>query len=94
MIKLLSYLGALVRNNSGVSSKSFFLVSITIIGCFLLIVVGFVLLWEVIHNGTIQTDLNGLATFVAAIVGVFTSAGVTKAWSERSERDNERPTRE
>ena len=36
------YLAKLIQTNSGASSKAFFLVSVTIIGCLLLLVVGFV----------------------------------------------------
>ncbi len=75
----------LITNNTGVSSKSFFLVVVTIIGFILLIVPAIVLIIEVCVNKTIQTDLNGLAAYIAAVAGVFTSAGITKAWSEKFE---------
>lgn len=81
--KITSYLARLIESNNGVSSKSFFLVAVTLIGCFLLLIVGFILLWEVTHNNTIQTDLGGLAAFVGSIAGLFTSAGVTKVIGER-----------
>lgn len=35
---------------------------------------------------TIQTDLNGLAAYIGAVAGVFASAGITKAWSEKYEK--------
>ena len=81
----------LITNNTGISSKSFFLVVVTIIGFILLIVPAVVLIIEVCVNKTIQTDLNGLAAYIAAVAGVFTSAGITKAWSEKFEntKDNE-----
>lgn len=75
----------LIRNNTGVSSKNFFLVVVTIIGCILLIVPAIILIIEVISNKTIQTDLNGLAAYIGAVAGVFASAGITKAWSEKFE---------
>lgn len=80
------YLAKLIESDSGVSSKAFFLVAVTIIGCVLLIIVGFVLVWEVLHKGTIETDLTGLAAFVGSVSSLFVSAGVTKAWSDRSNR--------
>lgn len=88
--KTTEYLGKLVESNSGVSSKAFFLVAVTIIGCVLLIITGFVLVWEVMHNGTIQTDLTGLAAFVGSISSLFVSAGITKAWGDKADakRDN------
>lgn len=38
------------------------------------------------YNHTIQTDLNGLAAYIGAVAGVFASAGITKAWSEKYEK--------
>lgn len=76
----------LIRVNSGVSSKSFFLVLITIIGCILLLVVGFVLVWEVVHSNTINTDLAGLSLFVGSITTLFGAAGLTKVYGERKEQ--------
>lgn len=75
----------LIENNSGVSSKNFFLVIITLIGCFLLLVVGFILIFEVIKNGTIKTDLSGLSLLVGSITTLFGAAGLTKCIGERNE---------
>lgn len=75
----------LITNNTGVSSKSSFLVVVTIIGFILLIVSAIVLIIEVYVNKIIQADLNGLAAYIAAVAGVFASAGITKAWSEKFE---------
>jgi len=82
-MKALRYFQKLIESNNGVSSKSFFLVAVTIIGCFLLVIVGFILLWEVIRTNTISTDLMGLSAFVGSVAGLFTSAGVTKAIGDR-----------
>lgn len=76
----------LIRNNTGVSSKNFFLVAVTLIGTLLLLVPVIILLIESINNHTIQTDLNGLAAYIGAVAGVFASAGITKAWSEKYEK--------
>ena len=83
---MLKYLKALISNNTGVSSKNFFLVCVTIIGLILLSVPAVVLLIEVICNHTIATDLNGLAAYISAVAAVFASAGITKAWSEMAEK--------
>lgn len=80
------YLNKLIKNNTGVSSKNFFLVLVTIIGCILLIIPAIILLIEVCFNHTINTDLNGLATYIGAVAAVFTSAGITKVWSEKYEK--------
>lgn len=82
------YLAKLIQTNSGASSKAFFLVSVTIIGCLLLLVVGFVLLYEVLTTNTIHTDLMGLAAVIGAIGSLFATAGITKAFGERNETSN------
>ena len=84
-MKLFSFLNKLIRNNTGISSKNFFLVIVTIIGCILLIVPAFILIIEIIINKTIQTDLHGLAAYIGAVSAIFASAGITKAWSEKFE---------
>lgn len=88
-MKLTKYITELVRVNSGHSSKAFFLVSVTLIGCLLLLCAAFVLVWEVVANGTIHTDLMGLSAFVGSVASLFVTAGVTKVYSERNEaKDN------
>jgi len=85
----MNYFNKLVSNNTGVSSKNFFLVTVTIAGIILLLIPAFVLIVEVIYNHTIKTDLSGMAAYVAAVAGIFASAGVTKAWSEKYENKKE-----
>lgn len=82
----MNFFSKLVKNNTGVSSKNFLLVSVTIIGCLLLIVAGVILMIEVINNKTIATDLTGLAAYIGSIASLFATAGITKAWSERGEK--------
>lgn len=76
----------LLQNNSGYSSKSFFLIAITFIGLTLLFVPAFCLIVEVIYNHTIQTNLSDMAAYIASVAAIFASGGITKAWSERWER--------
>lgn len=84
-MKLVTWFSKLVKNNSGVSSKSFFLVLTTLIGCALLLVPAIVLMIEVISNKTVATDLNGLAAYIGSVATLFATAGLTKAWSEKYE---------
>lgn len=76
----------LIKTNSGYSSKSFFLLSITIIGLILLIVPAFALCIEAYYNHTIQTNLSDMAAYIASVAAIFASGGITKAWSEKYER--------
>lgn len=80
-------LSKLIRNNTGVSAKNFFLVAVTLVGLLLLIVPAILLMVEIIVNKTIATDLNGLAAYIGAVAGLFATAGITKAWSEKYEKD-------
>lgn len=90
----MNYINKLIHNNTGVSSKNFFLVTVTIIGLILLIIPAIILVVEIIFNHTIQTDLNGMAAYIGAVAGVFASAGITKAWSERYEKHYEEEKKE
>lgn len=82
------FLGEIVKNNTGVSSKSFFLVSVTVVGILLLMVPVVILVIEAVYTHTIHTDLNGMAAYIGAVAGLFATAGITKAWSEKYERDH------
>ncbi len=80
-----NFFSKLVQSNSGYSSKSFFLVIVTIIGTLLLCVPVFSLTIEAWYNHTITTDLTAMAAYIAAVASVFTSVGLTKVWSEKYE---------
>ena len=82
----MNYFSKLVSNNTGVSSKSFFLVVITIIGCLLLLVPVFALSIEAFYTHTIATDLSSMAAYIGAVASLFATAGITKAWSEKYEK--------
>ena len=87
-MKIVNWLLKLVQNNSGVSSKSFFLIVVTIIGCILLLVPAIILIIEVIFNHTITTDLTGMAAYIGSVASLFATAGLTKTWSEKYEHKN------
>lgn len=88
-MRLFSLFGKLVKNNSGVSSKNFFLIVVTLIGCLLLIVPVITLGIEAYFNHTITTDLSGMAAYIGAVASLFATAGLTKAWSEKFEKHNQ-----
>lgn len=81
----MNYFKKLVHNNTGVSSKNFFLVLVTLIGCLLLLVPAFTLIFEVLFTHTIATSLEGFAAYIASVASLFATAGITKAWSEKYE---------
>ena len=80
-----NFFSKLVQQNSGYSSKSFFLVVVTFIGTLLLVVPIFSLTIEAWYNHTITTDLTAMAAYITAVAAVFTSVGLTKVWSEKYE---------
>lgn len=80
-----NFFSKLVQQNSGYSSKSFFLVVVTFIGTLLLAVPIFSLTIEAWYNHTITTDLTAMAAYITAVATVFTSVGLTKVWSEKYE---------
>ena len=84
----MNYFQKLINNNTGVSSKNFFLVFVTMMGCLLLLVPAFALTFEVVTNTTISTSLEGFAAYIGAVAGLFATAGITKAWSEKYEHRN------
>ena len=51
----------------------------------MLLVPAIVLITEVFTMHTIATNLDGMAAYIGAVAGVFASAGITKAWSEKYE---------
>lgn len=80
------FLEKLIKSNSGISSKNFFLVTVTIIGCLLLLVPGVTMIIEVVFTHTITTNLSGMAAYIGAVASLFATAGITKAWSEKFEQ--------
>ena len=68
------------KNDTSVSSSSFYLVAVTIVGLLLLLVPMIVLVIEVIYNHTIQTDLSGMAAYIGSVAGLFATGGVVKGW--------------
>lgn len=90
----MNYLNKLIRNNTGVSSKNFFLLAITLIGFILLLVPAIALLVEVFHTYTIATNLEGMAAYIASVAGLFATGGITKAWSEKFENKDKEQERD
>lgn len=75
----------LIKSNTGVSSKNFFLVCVTLIGLALLgvLMAGFIV--DMVYNHTITVSMSEAAGFIGAISALFATAGLTKVSSEWSE---------
>ena len=76
----------LINNNTGVSSKNFFLIAITLIGAVLLAMVIISIIVDLIHNGKVTMSWADMGMFVGSVSTMFCAAGITKAWSEKYER--------
>ena len=76
----------LINNNTGVSSKNFFLIAITLIGAVLLAMVIISIIVDLIHNGTVTMSWADMGMFVGSVSTMFCAAGITKAWSEKYEK--------
>ena len=76
----------LINNNTGVSSKNFFLIVVTIIGTVLLCVVIAAIITDLINNGTVTMSWSDMGLFVGSVSSMFCAVGITKAWSEKYER--------
>ena len=81
---IFSYLGSLVRNDTGNSSKSFALVMSTIMSFIITLLVGGILLYDVYCNGYIRTDLESLAIFMICVYSGVPASGIPKIFGERS----------
>jgi len=75
----------LIKSNTGVSSKNFFLVCTTIVGMILLAVLIGGMIVDIIFQHTITISMSEAAAFIGAVASLFAAAGLTKAGSEWSE---------
>ena len=75
----------LIKSNTGVSSKNFFLVCTTLIGLILLSVLIGGMIVDIVFNHTITISMSEAAYFIGAVGSLFAAAGLTKAGSEWSE---------
>lgn len=81
-MSILNYLKSLIKNNTGDSIKSFSLLVSSLGGILMSLVVSFSLLWDVINNDHIETDLEGLGWFVLCIGGFIAGSGLNKLVSD------------
>lgn len=82
---MFKFLGSLVRNNTGNSSKSFGLVISAIVGAFMGIAVTICLIWDVAVDGIVNTDLSDLGVFVLCVGAYTFGSGANKMLSEIGE---------
>ena len=82
-----NYLRQLIKTGTGESSKAFSLVLSAIIGALIGLCVCFVLIYDVVTDGTVSTSLNELGVFLLC-TGVYMVGGATsKVISEFREKE-------
>lgn len=81
-MKITEYLKSIVRSDSNDSSKSFALVMSVLSGSLISLCVCFCVIWDVVTNGYVKTDLDGLGVFLLCVGGFMAGGGINKAISE------------
>ena len=82
-MRFFSYMKSLLDVQSPNSSKSFTLVLSAIVSAFIGLTMCFVIIYDVITNGYVKTDLNDAGIFLLCAGGYMAGAGVTKAIVDR-----------
>lgn len=82
-MSLFSYVKSLIASNTGNSAKSFSLVFSSIMGGLLCSAIVFILVWDVVHNGHVMTDLEKLGLFLLCVGAYITGSGVPKIFGEK-----------
>ncbi len=79
----IKYLGSLIKNDTGNSSKSFALVSSTILSFLAGIIMVSVLAYDGFRDGIIDTDLEKAGIFMLCIGSCVAASGVPKIFGDR-----------
>ena len=79
------YLGSLIKNDTGNSSKSFALVSSTILSFIVGIVMVSVIAYDGFRDGIIDTDLEKAGIFMICVGSCVAASGVPKIFGDRAE---------
>lgn len=81
-----NFLLKLIKNNTGYSSKNFFLVIMTIIAGVLLCMPITALIIDMYNNNTVTMSWSDIGMYIGSVATMVTGVGITKAWSEKYER--------
>lgn len=85
-MRFFNYMKTLLDVQSPNSSKSFTLVLSAIVGAFIGLTMCFVIIYDVITNGYVKTDLTDAGIFLLCDGGYMAGAGITKAVVDRRNR--------
>lgn len=76
----------LIKANNLDSSKSFAMVVSVLIGALMGIGVLFCIIWDVVKNGYVKSDLESMGIFLLCVGGYMVGGSVSKIVSERARR--------
>lgn len=93
-MRAMEYLKSLVKAGTLDSSKSFALVVSVLVGALVGVCVCFCLVWDVVVNGHVETDLDGLGVFLLCVGGYMAGGGITKSLSERRNKNGNLSTKD
>lgn len=93
-MRAMEYLKSLVKAGTLDSSKSFALVVSVLVGALVGVCVCFCLVWDVVANGHVETDLDGLGVFLLCVGGYMAGGGITKSLSERRNKNGNLSTKD
>lgn len=80
------YIRGLIKANNLDSSKSFAMVVSVLIGALMGIGVLFCIIWDVVKNGYVKSDLESMGIFLLCVGGYMVGGSVSKIVSERARR--------
>ena len=91
-MRFTEYIKSLIKANTLDSSKSFTLILSALVGAFTGLTVCFCLVWDVVTNGYIKTDLGQLGIFLLCAGGFMAGGGATKAIAEMNRKKQNQTT--
>ena len=80
---IIKYLGSLIKNDTGNSSKSFALVMSTLVSFITSLTICGILIYDVYCNGFIKTDLEALGIFIICVYSGNAASGVPKIFGDK-----------
>lgn len=91
MNRVIAFFGRLLdSNDTSNSTKSFALLVSTLTGGFISLCIGFSLLWDVVTNGSLKSDLSELGWFTLCVGGYIAGSGITKTIVDSMDKRNKK----
>jgi H+/Cl- antiporter ClcA len=79
----MNFLRSLININSADSSRSFTLVVSSFISILIGVIICFAIVWDVIHNDYIKTDMENVGIFMLCLGGYVAGSSVSKVFPNK-----------